>query len=135
MANQQAITAMAPTWEKDMPEDRRPIFRSLITSPETKGTAAGFPDADREKAKPASIAGLLMLNPQLKRDDLNSLASDIHDMFLKLSERNPTEFEQKMQAVRDADPVCSDRRHQTSAGHESRGGVACGPIENRRTGA
>ena len=108
MANQKALTAMAPIWAKDIPEDQRPVFNALISSTDPKEQQQAFEMRTRELAKPASIAGIVALNPQLKAADLNSLpSSDLHDMFIKLFERNPTEFEQKVRAVQDANPGIS----------------------------
>ena len=66
MANQKALTAMAPIWAKDIPEDQRPVFNALISSTDPKEQQQAFEMRTRELAKPASIAGIVALNPQLK---------------------------------------------------------------------
>lgn len=105
ITNQAALQKIAPTWEKDFPEVERPIFNSLITSANPKDQQRAIEMRVSQLAKPATIAQLVKADPSLDPEQLKQMpAADLHAMYIKRLDKNPSELETEMQTIQAAAP-------------------------------
>lgn len=76
--NQKALAKMLPTWEKDIPEDQRPVWRAQMTSGTPEGVQAGT-------AMRTAYLGQDQIHARMKQ-----LVPGVTDAYLKT--QNPVEL-------------------------------------------